>query len=404
MLMITVEWESMFANISGDQLITYNKLEKQLWQLIVHQFPTEGNMEWAAVERLRAGYYRIKYYTPQHLEPIERILLKIKNNIEQQIQIDGERYYIHIYMGVYQYDYDSQNRIEITRSEIALKFAKTDGNHRVFIYEHEMIVQLERKLLVEGLMREAINDEHFTLDFQPIYQLQAKQLIGFEALLRWEHSIYGKVSPLEFIAVAEKSGLINPLGAWVIEEACKEMSRISSYLPNNILKIYINLSPLQLYNQDIVDNACRCSDKYGISHHLIQFELTECTFSLVDKRIINTINDLQQAGFIIAIDDFGVGYSTLESLSILPIQCVKLDQSFVKHMEHDEKHYAIVKNILLLSNEIKVDLIAEGVESMAQQQLLEDLGCLLAQGNFFSKPIPSHMIDQNKLRDLLSAI
>jgi len=400
--MITVEWESMFANIRGNQILTYRKLEKQLWHIIAHQFPTKDNSEWASVERLRAGYYRIKYCSYQQIESVERILLRIKENIEQQIQIDGEHYYIQVYMGVYEYDHDSDNGIEHTRSEIALKFAKTDGKHRVFIYEHEIIVQLERTLLLEGLVKEALYAEHFTLDFQPIYQLQTKQLIGFEALMRWEHSIYGKVSPLEFIPVAENSGLIVPLGAWVIEEACKQMSRISSYLPNDILKIFINLSPLQLHNQDIVEIVCRCSDKYGISHHLIQLELTECTAQLVEKRIVKTITELQQAGFMIAIDDFGVGYSTLESLSTLPIQCVKLDQLFVKHMDHNERYYAIVKNIIHLSNEIKVDLIAEGVESIIQQQLLEDLGCLLVQGNFFSKPIPTHKIDQSKLRELLT--
>lgn len=402
MLIVTVEWENIFSSIYREQISVYTKLEKRLWRNIKRQFTIKDDRIVASVVRLRAGYYQIKYDYYEHSESAGQLLQSIKNRIEQQIQMNGERYYIRVYLGAYQYDYDSDNRVEYIRSEIALKFAKTEGIHRVFLYEQETILQLERKLLVEGVMKEAIFDEQFTLDFQPIYQIQNKQLIGFEALLRWEHSIHGKVSPVEFISVAENSGLIIPLGAWVIAEACKQMSRVNSYLPSANLKISINLSPLQLYNEEIVEIACHYSAKYGISRHLIQLELTECTMHLVDKRIVKTINNLRQAGFMIAIDDFGIGYSSLESLSTLPVQCVKLDQLFIRHMEHDERHYAIVKNVIVLAKEIQVEVVAEGVETITQQQLLEELGCLLAQGNYFSRPIATEKLDRASLMELLA--
>lgn len=387
--------------MSEEQRSTYNALEERLWQLITLQLKTTMTGADTTAARIRYGYFQITYNTISSYRSAYDALVELKMLIEQTIEMNGQNYPIRTYIGAYEVETEADPQQKYMYSEIALRFAKTHGTHRVFIYNHDRMLELERELLIEELIKESLATNQFTLDFQPIYSLQKSELIGFEALLRWKHHTLGPVGPAEFIPVAENSGIIHRLGEWVIVKACEEMKRISS-MQQQPLMISINLSPIQLQRANLAEIASKHADYYGIDRKNIQFELTEYATHLADHKIVYHINLLRNAGFTIAIDDFGTGYSTLESLSVLPIQCVKLDQLFIKHMEHDQRHYAIVKHIIHLSRDMKVELVAEGVETKSQQQLLVDLGCQLAQGYHLSRPIPTDNIDQHALTKLLT--
>lgn len=391
MLITTIEWEvGLDADFNQIELksMIYKKLVTTHWSfrdLIRHiedrhtKFVLRIETEWSEIKS------------------VERAIRKCIGNM---LTVEGRNCPIRLYIGSYYAEHQSFNELDIIRSKYALQMAKRYGVKRNFIIDKQAEAY-RREIIIEAMLPEGIAQNQFHLDLQPIYRLDHGELVGFEALVRWHHPQLGILSPIEFIPLAEQSGLINDLGEWVIDEACRLLTHIHQQQLGHF-HISINVSPVQLMLGDVAELAIKYARKHGLQPQQIQFELTESTMELVDEQVIAAVKALKEAGFLLAIDDFGTGYAGLESLSTMPISCVKLDKHFICKLHSDQISATIVKHTIKMLDEMNLIIIAEGVETIEQYTLLANLGCTYAQGYYMSKPIPAADIDYERLEQLMS--
>ena len=285
-------------------------------------------------------------------------------------------------------------------SDIALSYAfKQKISYTIFTEEISDLVIEKMELqnsIIKALEKQAIKeiDKQFYLSYQPIVTIEVWDNhykiseIKSEALIRWNHPDKGGIRPDDFIPLAEETGLIIPLGNWVIFSAAKQLRDWKDQMHNHTV-LSVNVSPRQFYNPDLVDTFIKLTENYEIDPCNLKIELTEN--SLIDNPVnaINKLNQLKDAGFSISLDDFGTGYSSLNYLKDLPVDTVKIDKSFVNKVHDSKLDHSILKGILYFIKELKLDLIVEGVESEDQLKTLVDLGCRSFQGFFFSKPLIS---------------
>jgi EAL domain-containing protein (putative c-di-GMP-specific phosphodiesterase class I) len=247
---------------------------------------------------------------------------------------------------------------------------------------------------LEGELRKAL--EHH--QFQLYYQIQVDSLlqpIGAEALIRWNHPERGLISPLKFIPLAEETDLILPIGQWVIETACAQLNEWQQHEPTRNLILAINVSARQFHKTDFVAKTQASILRHGINPNRLKLELTE---SLLLENIEDTIaimSALNELGVQFSLDDFGTGYSSLQYLKRLPLHQIKIDQSFVRDLASDIGDRAIVRTIIAMANSLNLDVIAEGVETDEQRQLLLKKGCTHFQGYLFGKPAPIHLFNKH---------
>ena len=232
-------------------------------------------------------------------------------------------------------------------------------------------------------MLAALENDQFILHYQPQYAVMSGMLIGFEALVRWQHPSRGLLYPGDFIAVVEETGLIVRLGAWVIERAC----RAASDWGGNV-RVAVNVSAVQFGQPSFVANTIETLKAVVLRPDLLEVEVTETVLLEDTPEIVDTLSALRQAGIRVALDDFGTGYSSLLYLRRLPFDCIKIDQAFVRDLETSPDAASIVGTIIQLARSFRATTIAEGVEDPAQLARLRTLGCDIAQGFHFSRPIP----------------
>ena len=282
-------------------------------------------------------------------------------------------------------------------SDIALSYAfKKKISYTIFTDEISDLVIEKMELqnsIIKALEKQAIKeiDKQFFLTYQPIVTVETKsdrykiQDIRTEALIRWNHPVKGNITPDDFIPLAEETGLIIPLGNWVIFSAAKQLKKWHEQGIDGTLSI--NVSPRQFYNPELVETFIRLTDTYKIPPSKLKLELTEN--SLIDNPVsaISKLNQLKEAGFSISLDDFGTGYSSLNYLKDLPVDTVKIDKSFIRKVDKSKLDYSILKGILFFIEELKLDLIVEGVETQTQLKTLIDLGCRSFQGYYFSRSL-----------------
>ena len=280
----------------------------------------------------------------------------------------------------------------LKNADVAMYHAKSAGRNNFKFYAARMNEAAGERLALENALRLAVSNitpEHseFTLHFQPQMDAASGQIIGLEALARWQHETLGNVPPGRFIPVAEDTGLIQPLGDWVFWESCRH-SRLLKELGISGIPIAVNISAQQLRHENLpltVHGAIAC---YDLNACDIELEITESTAMQNPEITIAILNQLSGMGIALAIDDFGTGYSSLAYLKHLPIQRLKLDQSFVKDIESDRSDAAICSATIALGHNLGLKLVAEGVETKAQQDFLTKLGCDYMQGYLYSKPLP----------------
>ncbi|WP_367323374.1 putative bifunctional diguanylate cyclase/phosphodiesterase [Streptomyces sp. HUAS ZL42] len=289
---------------------------------------------------------------------------------------------------------DSIDSVELlTHADLALYAAKTAGKRQWRRYRPELQSGMaERAKLQEGLDNAPIETSFLVL-YQPIVELASGQIKGFEALVRWPHSTRGMVMPEQFITLAEESGQIVPLGAWVLDQAATEAVRWhDSVLRDRIDDrkppyISVNVSPRQFRDEEFYNVVRRALDLSGIEPSSLVLELTESVLMYNDERILREMSSLTDLGIRIAIDDFGTGYSSLSYLREFPISILKIDKSFVDELGRSPEQYALVEGITHLADTLGLTVIAEGVENVRQQELLISMGCRLGQGYLFAEPI-----------------
>jgi diguanylate cyclase (GGDEF)-like protein len=272
-------------------------------------------------------------------------------------------------------------------ANIALRHAQEQGPDQLRFYAPEMQDRALRKMNTESRLRNAIRDDEFRLALQPIFGIDDRPvLIGFEALLRWKPKDSDWVSPAEFIPIAEQTGLILPIGQWVLEESCKVLRSWQQELPGHALSISVNLSARQFSDANLVQNLSHCISHNGISPERLKIEITESDVMTNPETTIQKLREMKGLGVAILVDDFGTGYSSMSYLQRFPIDTLKIDRSFVTQLDRHANR-VIVRTIVNLAHSLGLSVVAEGIENELQYQTLKDMGCEFAQGFHFSKPI-----------------
>ncbi len=331
----------------------------------------------------------------EYSSPAEVINIAKRIQIEAQKPFHIESHEVHISssIGIVIKTSGYQQPENILRdADIAMYRAKEMGKARFKVFNQKMHELVFEKLKMENELREAIAKDQLTLFYQPIMSVERKKLEGFEALVRWNHPVQGIISPVKFIPIAEETGLILPLGRWVMEAACNQLKRWHEEIPGGQdLSISVNISGKQFLQRDLIDFIIQTLHNTGLDAHHLRVELTETVLMEHANTAVEQLRRLKSIGVKIAIDDFGTGYSSLSYLQRFPIDCLKIDRSFIDRLGIVEEKTEIVKTILALARNLKIGVIAEGVETNGQLSALYDLRCDNAQGYLFSKPVDEKM-------------
>ena len=288
-------------------------------------------------------------------------------------------------------------------ANIAMHRAKDQGRARYEIFHPMMYTNAVALLQLETDLRRAIERNEIELHYQPIISLRSQRLSGFEALLRWRHPIRGWVSPLEFVPIAEQTGLIVPIGAWVLREACRQMQVWQSQFGGDgLLTINVNLSSKQ-FSPELAEQISQVLQEAGLNPCQLKLEITESLLMENAESAIERLTQLQQLGVQLAIDDFGTGYSSLSYLHRLPIDTLKIDRSFIQRIDSDGEQLAIVRTIIMLAWNLGMEVVAEGAETAKQVAQLKALRCEYAQGYFFSRPLDIQAVEQYLINEVAAA-
>ncbi len=310
-------------------------------------------------------------------------------------EIEGHEIYITTSIGLTIYPADSDN-IEtlLKNADTAMYYAKSRGKNNFQFYTNEMNRRIIEKLFIESKLRHALDREEFHLYFQPQVEAATEKIVGMEALLRWVNPELGDMPPSKFIPIAEDTGLIIPIGEWVIQEACRQAGAWQEQgVP--VMNLSINLSARQFHKQTIVETISGILRETGFDPQHLELEITESVIMQDVEENIQTLRRLKDLGIRLSIDDFGTGYSSLNYLKRFPIDVLKIDQSFVRDITSDHDDSSVVTAIIALAHSLNLKVIAEGVETVEQLTFLKERGCDEVQGYYFSKPIPG-----NRVKDL----
>jgi predicted signal transduction protein with EAL and GGDEF domain len=287
-------------------------------------------------------------------------------------------------VGAAVYGTDGTGREELLhRADLALYRAKSNGRGTFSFYDPDMDQQLQARRAIVRDLRQALLERQLHLHFQALYESDGRTLSGYEALLRWTHPQRGPIPPAEFIPIAEESGLIEELGRWVLSRACREARRWPASL-----SVSVNLSAAQFKRGNLVQTVADCLAKAGLPAHRLELEITESLLMSNTEQVVQTLHALTGMGVRIAMDDFGTGYSSLAYLWRFPFDKVKIDRAFTQNLDQDPKVDLIVRSIVTLAHSLDIRVNAEGVETQAQLQRLQDHGCDELQGFLLGRPTP----------------
>jgi|GEM_PF-5820556 len=274
-------------------------------------------------------------------------------------------------------------------ADTALYAAKNAGRARYALFNSQMHDMAMRRLQLDAELRKAIENDEFVPFFQPIVDLRDGPVVGFEALVRWQHPTRGLVSPLEFIPVAEETGLIVHIGWKVLESSCRQLRLLQQQFPDRELSISVNLSKRQLTEKDLVSRIAALIERTKVTPRLLKLEVTESLVMDQAEAVTPVLADLRKLGVMLAMDDFGTGHSSLSCLHRFPVDYLKIDRAFINNMELNREYAAIVHAVVTLAHNLGMTVVAEGVETQEQVLQLQTLDCDLGQGFLFSKPLPA---------------
>ncbi|MCV3764358.1 EAL domain-containing protein [Rhizobium sp. TRM95796] len=304
--------------------------------------------------------------------------------INAPFDIEGHHIVIGTSVGIALAPRDGVDADELAKNaDLALYCAKQEGRGKHRFFEPDMDRRMRDWREMEHDLREAINARQFELHYQPLVMLQGEKVVGFEALARWKHPRRGFVSPAEFIPVAEETGMICELGAWILEAACEMATR----WPDDVV-VAVNISPLQFDAGDLPAVVAAALGRAGLAPSRLMLEITEGVFLNDTDSTMAVLNELKALGVAFAMDDFGTGYSSLSYIRKFPFQKIKIDQSFVRGMDADPESIAIIRAVTNLCRDLGMMTTAEGVETAEQAAMLRSIGCEMAQGYFFGRPTP----------------
>jgi len=302
--------------------------------------------------------------------------------------IDGSDYFItpSIGISVFPNDGDDANTL-IKHADTAMYYVKDRGKNNYQLFTSDMHQVFYRKMMIEKQLRTALDNEEFELYYQPIMDLKTNEIVGMESLIRWNNETLGQVPPDEFISIAEETGMIIPIGHWVLKTALEQNIRWQKegYQP---LGVSINVSVRQLLDPTFLEKMKNAIENTSLDATYIVLEITE-SIAMYAEAMIEKLDALKELGISLSMDDFGTGYSSLSYLNKYPLDSLKIDKSFVIGMNQDDENKAIVKTIIAIAKELDLKVIAEGVEGQEEYHFLDEIGCDYAQGYLFSRPLPA---------------
>jgi diguanylate cyclase (GGDEF)-like protein len=319
---------------------------------------------------------------------IQHVARRMISAIQLPFEIEGNSLYVSTSIGVATYPTHGDTDVKmLAHADTAMFRAKETGKARCVIYNEREFDQMAHDVSVEAAMFEAVRNGEFLLHYQPIIDTRSRQIVGFEALMRWMRPDIGLVSPVQFIPMAEDNGLINLLGAWVLKVACMQLRHFEEAAGRQ-LYVSVNVSPRQFRNDQflqVMDDAIKLS---GLKGHQLLLEITEGILMSDPEHAEMLLNKITSRGVRIAIDDFGTGYSSLVYLKRFPIAALKIDRTFIKDLPESVKDAAICNVVLSLASHLNLLTVAEGVENQQQMNFLVEQGCTLIQGFHTGSPLP----------------
>ncbi len=329
---------------------------------------------------------------------VERIAGELLSVLSQPLQLSGHECQTTASIGIAMYPSDGTDMQTLTKNaDIAMYLAKEDGKNGFRFFTREFKTQSIERLTLESALRRALERDQFTLHYQPKIDMASGQITGVEALLRWNHPDLGSVSPAQFIPLAEETGVIVPIGRWVLKEACAQ-NMAWQRRGLRPVTMAVNLSPRQFADGHLLQDVDEALMASGMSPVLLQLEVTESMVMRNVSRAIKILDAIQSRGIRLAIDDFGTGYSSMSLMKQFPIDTIKIDRSFVRDLPVDSEDQAIAQAIISMGKALGMTVVAEGVETPEQQAFLRSHACDEMQGFLFSKPLPP-----KQMADLLRA-
>jgi diguanylate cyclase (GGDEF)-like protein len=349
-------------------------------QRLRHCVGTDGK-----VARLSGDEFAILHVTAGGAERTQLLAERIIATVGKAIEIEKRSLAVGLSVGVSLAPYDGNDADDLLKkADIALYRAKASGGNAAFFFERKMQAELEARRALQADLSSAIESQELELFYQPLYNLRTSTVCGFEALVRWRHPEHGMVSPADFIPIAEETGLIVPIGEWVIRQACAD----AMLWPNGI-RVAVNLSAVQFGKSDLVKIVSDALSLTGLPAARLELEVTESVLLQDNAETMGTLHQLRALGLRIALDDFGTGYSSLSYLRSFPFNKIKIDQSFVREMGERADCASIVNAVASLARELGMDTTAEGVETQEQVQQLVRAGCTEVQGYHLGRPGPA---------------
>jgi diguanylate cyclase (GGDEF)-like protein len=332
--------------------------------------------------RLSGDEFAIALVDITNLGDVMAFMNRLVDALRRPFQVGDKDLLLTTSVGIAMAPADGDKPTTILRhAAIALARAKGDGGQRMCFFEPSMDKALQRRRLVEHELRLALGRNEFDVVYQPQYDLATERQCGSEALIRWHHPVHGKIAPGHFISVAEDTGLIVPIGEWVLRRACSDAATWSEPLT-----VAVNLSPAQFRECDIAETVAQVLKETKLAPSRLELEITESLLINDTEEVLSKLNRLRDLGVAIAMDDFGTGYSSLSYLARFPFSKIKIDRQFIRNMTRDPAMRAIVKTIIALGKSLDVTITAEGVETEEQAAMLREFGCPQVQGFLYGYP------------------
>jgi diguanylate cyclase (GGDEF)-like protein len=317
---------------------------------------------------------------------------KVLVGLNQPFFVDDQEFLMSASIGISTFPDDGADvETLVKNADIAMYRAKDQGRNNYQFYSAQMNKHTFERLAMESSLRRAVERNEFLLHYQPKLDLRTGAIAGVEALVRWKHPDWGMVSPAQFIPLAEETGLIVQIGEWVLKTACEQSRQWRDQgIPG--VRVAVNLSARQFAQESLLQGVAKIIAESGLTPECLELEITESMVMQNAEHATETLQKLKAMGVSLAIDDFGTGYSSLAYLKRFPIDCVKIDRSFIKDIPVDADDMAITKGVIALGHSLRLKVVAEGVETKEQQEFLQANDCDEMQGFLFSKPLPAEEV------------
>jgi diguanylate cyclase (GGDEF)-like protein len=345
--------------------------------------------------RLGGDEFMVVLENIPHQHDVQTVASKILEQLQENFVIEESEVFVTGSIGIAMYPEDGDDTETLmANADTAMYQAKSGGKNGYRFFTHAMHELVTARVRLENDLRRAVLAGDFVLHYQPVLELPDRRVIKAEALLRWDHPERGLVSPMEFIPIAEETGLIVPLGEWVMHEAARQIRAWQAVAPEGF-RVCVNFSAHQFHRDNPVDLVQKALAAAGAQTHHLVVEITESLFLEDPNGLASTqLRELMGQGIQIAIDDFGTGYSSLGYLKNFPVNTLKIDRSFVSGIPDEPQNMALIDAVLSLSTSFGLDVVAEGVETEEQACYLANKGCRFAQGYLFGHPMPAHEFEK----------